>query len=266
MTSTIPSSKANQGFDLDATPVNSKDGDEVIYEVGGGATAVRSQKDPPTSVHDRLGLSEQSKLRGNQEFLAKNYLDAYDSYTEAIQACPGMTGEELLALKNIHDDAEREKAYARHSQETIRRRRIPDTIDETVNESSQKSKSDDPLDEESTKYTPIEFKAPAHEFAQQLAVYHSNRAACSLHLEHYDDAIKDCDIALLLNPKYTKALIRRMSAYESTQRTEEALRDAKSALSYEPNNIDIKKHVQRIQKMEDERLEKVKEETLGKVS
>lgn len=257
----------SQGFDLDALPVNSKEGDEVVYEVGGGASAVRaassvrvesSRPKGSSSADARLELSEEAKVRGNEAFLAKNFLEAYDAYTEAIESCPGLTGEELLALKSKHEDSEREKAVARHAQETTRRRRTPPDAADDIEASSDMS-------DDAGKYTPIEFQPPAHEFAHQLAVYHSNRAACSLHLEHYDDAIKDCDIALMLNPRYTKALIRRMSAYESTLRTEEALRDAKAAMAYEPTHVDIKKHVQRLEKIENERLEKLKEETLGKV-
>lgn len=279
----------SQGFDLDAIPANAKDGDEVVYEVGGGASKVEKEfnhvpaQDATTTtttrmnspvIDPRLELSEQFKLRGNQEFLAKNFMDAYDSYTEAIEACPGMKGEELLALKKKHDEVEQEKAYAHHTHETMRRRKtnIPTANDDKIHGTStatenpsRKEDTEEHDKEDSAKYTPTEFQVPKHDFAEPLSIYYSNRAACSLHLTHYDTAIQDCDVALLLHPKYTKALIRRMTAYENLQRTEEALRDAKTALEYEPKNKDIQKHVQRLKKLENERLEKLKEETMGKL-
>jgi len=113
--------------------------------------------------------------------------------------------------------------------------------------------------------TPSEFKIPTHKYGIQLAVYYSNRAACLLHECRYDEAIQDCEIAILLNPKYTKAYVRRMTAYEKTDQSEEALRDAKEALNLDPQNKEIRKHVNRLQKVEDERMEKLKEETMGKL-
>ena len=59
--------------------------------------------------------------------------------------------------------------------------------------------------------------------------------------------------------------MRRSNAYEATERTEDALEDAKKALDSDPANYKIRQDVARLQKMEDARLEKLKEETLGKL-
>ena len=109
------------------------------------------------------------------------------------------------------------------------------------------------------------FQVPPHEHGGKLAIYHSNRAACLLHLHRYEEAISDCNIAILLNPKYTKAFLRRASANEALERMEDALQDAKEALALDPTNSSTKKTVARLQKLEDERLEKLKEETMGKL-
>ena len=89
----------------------------------------------------------------------------------------------------------------------------------------------------------------------------NNRAATLIQLERFDEAIKDSDVAILLNPRYTKAYLRRSSAYEKTERTEEALNDAKRAPELEPSNATIRKLVSRLQKIEDERLKKLKVRT-----
>ena len=98
-----------------------------------------------------------------------------------------------------------------------------------------------------------------------LSVYYCNRAATLQHMEKYDDAVKDCDVSALLNPKYTKAFVRRSAAHEKLEDTESALRDAKAALELEPKNPTIRKTVARLEKTEAERLEKLKEETIGKL-
>ncbi|HEY9814696.1 MAG TPA: hypothetical protein V6D20_02665, partial [Candidatus Obscuribacterales bacterium] len=90
-------------------------------------------------------------------------------------------------------------------------------------------------------------------------------AACRLHLNSFDDAINDCDVAILLNPNYSKAYVRRSLAFEKTDCTDKALADAKKALELDPKNTTVRKNVARLQKMEDERLEKLKEETMGKL-
>jgi len=84
-------------------------------------------------------------------------------------------------------------------------------------------------------------------------------------MERYKEAVTDCDVAILLNPSYTKAYIRRSTAYEHQDDTEQALRDAQQAQQLDPSNASIRQRVQRLEKMEHERLEKLKAETLDKL-
>lgn len=270
-----------EGFDLDAIPDSSQNlNEDVIYELGGSATVIptstgnSNSSDPQdkansqsratlestlnssSNEHDPTFDSENLKKQGNEFFKKGDYLNAYDLYTDAIEACPGgMKGEEILKLKEEHEIKEREKANQRYLKETDRRRM--EQNDGNTSE-VEETTSDDSLE-------PTEFQLPPHEFGTKLAVYYSNRAACLLHKNRYNDAIQDCDIAILLNPSYTKAYIRRMTAYESTEQSEQALNDAKQAATIDPKNKEIHKHVKRLQKIEDERMEKLKEETMGKL-
>lgn len=54
-------------------------------------------------------------------------------------------------------------------------------------------------------------------------VFYSNRAACYANIGMHDKVLEDCDIALLLNPTYTKALSRRAQALERKGDLSEAL-------------------------------------------
>merc|ERR1712070_399195 len=170
--------------------------------------------------------------------------EAFDMYTEAIEACPGMTGDELLKEKTKHEEQQHLEAMEAH-----RRSMSEPAVTKDEKEIPKKEL----------------YKPPMHVYGDKLATYHSNRAAVGLHLNQYEDAIRDCDIAILLNPSYTKAYMRRSAAYEKTERIEEALQDAKAALKLDPTNSNTIKTVTRLQKLEDERLEELKKETMGKL-
>ena len=265
---------SSDGFDLDAL-ADTEAGDDIVFEIGGKAS-VAVDKKKEEEKEDAIAKSEEHKALGNEQFKKGHYLDAYDHYTDAIQACPGISGKEIMRLKDDHDRKEREKMYEKHRNQTDFRRggnnhntssqnstTTPSTTDTTKNnDANNNNNNNNNNDDDETKN---EFKVPTNQFASKLSVYHSNRAACLLYLDREEDAIEDCDIAIILNPTYVKALIRRMTAHERQGDTEEALKDAKEALKYESHNFEIRKHVTRLQKKEDERLEKLKEETMTKL-
>jgi tetratricopeptide (TPR) repeat protein len=245
---------ATEGFDLDA--IQDGEGDEVVYELGGGATVIQTAPPPEEKnepeLLDGIGKAEEWKQKGNDEFKTGSYLEAYDLYTEAIIACPGeLKGDQILELKEGYDEDQREKMYSRQKLAEEERRRA---------EKNKEEPSKDKKDAEKTE----EFKLPQQEFGDKLAIYYCNRGAALLYMNRYDEAIQDSDVAVLLNPKYVKAYVRRSMAYEKSEKTEDALLDAKKALELDPTNATIRKSVARLQKIEDERLEKMKEETIGK--
>lgn len=229
---------SSEGFDLDAASSG-----DVILEVGGGATKVENDVKIEEEASP-VAKSEEWKQKGNENFKQGAYLEAYDMYTEAIQNCPGMTGDALLEEKSKYEEQQHLEAMEAHRK--------------NMNEPSDKT-------DEKAAPKPQPYKPPMHVYGDKLATYHSNRAAVCLHLSQYEDAIRDCDIAILLNPSYTKAYMRRSTAHEQTEKIEEALHDAKAAQQLDPTNLNIRKTVTRLQKMEDERLEELKKETMGKL-
>lgn len=50
------------------------------------------------------------------------------------------------------------------------------------------------------------------ELDDSIAALYSNRAACYLRLNKYEEAIKDCTRAIELEPNYVKAIMRRANA------------------------------------------------------
>ncbi|KAL3925080.1 MAG: hypothetical protein SGILL_000636 [Bacillariaceae sp.] len=263
---------SSEGFDLDALGDNrngagngssghnntNNDEQDVVYEIGGGVTTVptvaekegeNNSADHPLDPLTPLQVADQWKQKGNEEFKKKNFLEAYDLYTEAIEACPcPIRAEEILRQRDEFNAAEREKARQRMDEETRRGKKSAPSSQEDAGDK----------EKEEQKEGPAVFVLPTYDHSDKLAVYYCNRAATSMYMERYNEAIEDSDIAILLNSRYTKAYTRRSVAFEKTERTEEALRDAKRALELEPSNTALRKSVLRLQKIEDERLETLK--------
>lgn len=67
----------------------------------------------------------------------------------------------------------------------------------------------------------------------------SNIAACYMQmgLSEYPRAIHECNLALEVTPKYSKALLKRARCYEALNRLDLAQRDVNRVLEMEPNNL-----------------------------
>ncbi|KAJ1694931.1 hypothetical protein LUZ63_011629 [Rhynchospora breviuscula] len=72
-----------------------------------------------------------------------------------------------------------------------------------------------------------------------VAYLHSNMAACYMQMgpSEYRRAVHECDLALEVSPKYTKALLKRARCYEFLGRLDFSNRDVDRVLNLEPNNL-----------------------------
>ncbi|KAK3213068.1 hypothetical protein Dsin_017774 [Dipteronia sinensis] len=75
-------------------------------------------------------------------------------------------------------------------------------------------------------------------------------AACYMQvgLSEYPRAIHECNLALAVTPKYSKALIKRARCYEALNRLDLALRDVTMVLNIEPNNLMALEIAERVKK------------------
>ncbi|XP_055832133.1 protein PHOX1-like [Solanum dulcamara] len=96
-----------------------------------------------------------------------------------------------------------------------------------------------------------------------VAYLHSNMASCYMQMgrSEFPRAINECNLALEVAPKYSKALLKRAKCYESLNRLDLALRDVNHVLSIEPNNLTaldiadkVKKEIEEILKVEEKKL------------
>ncbi|XP_027330142.1 protein PHOX1-like [Abrus precatorius] len=72
-----------------------------------------------------------------------------------------------------------------------------------------------------------------------VAHLHTNMAVCymQLGLGEYPRAINECNLALQVSPRYSKALLKRAKCYEALNRLDLAMRDVRVVLNAEPNNL-----------------------------
>ncbi|KAL0334017.1 UNVERIFIED_CONTAM: protein PHOX1 [Sesamum angustifolium] len=84
-----------------------------------------------------------------------------------------------------------------------------------------------------------------------IAYVRSNMAECYMQLgiHEYPSAINECNLALEVSPKYSKALLKRARCYEALKRLDLALRDVRLVLMMEPNNLMATEIEQRLKKV-----------------
>lgn len=98
-----------------------------------------------------------------------------------------------------------------------------------------------------------------------MAIFFGNRAACYATMGENDLAAEDCSKSLELKPDYVKVLMRRCQVYEKLEKLEEALADAKKVKEMDPNYPKISNLINRLDAANKEKMEKLKDEALGKL-
>jgi tetratricopeptide (TPR) repeat protein len=94
-----------------------------------------------------------------------------------------------------------------------------------------------------------DFTAFDAQHAKELRVVcHSNFAQCMLNVGKHYEARKSCDAALEINDEHAKTLYRRGLAHACLSAFEAARKDFKCALALEPENKNVQKQLNKLQK------------------
>ncbi|XVE53576.1 hypothetical protein DITRI_Ditri03aG0013800 [Diplodiscus trichospermus] len=98
-----------------------------------------------------------------------------------------------------------------------------------------------------------------------VAYLRSNMAACYMQmgLAEYPRAINECNLALEVSPKYSKALLKRARCYEALNRLDLAYRDVYNVLTIEPNNLSALEVLESVKKALDDKGVTVNKNELG---
>ncbi|KAJ1405546.1 Tetratricopeptide-like helical domain superfamily [Sesbania bispinosa] len=80
------------------------------------------------------------------------------------------------------------------------------------------------------------------------AVFHSNKAACLMQMKpiDYEAVISECTMALQVQPRFVRALLRRARAFEAVGKYEMAVQDVQFLLGADPNHRDALEIAQRL--------------------
>ena len=78
-----------------------------------------------------------------------------------------------------------------------------------------------------------------------------NRAACNLELKNYRRCIEDCKKVLMLDEKNIKACFRSGKAFFAIEKYDEAIKVLEYGLNIEPENKDLQKLLQQVQKRQE---------------
>lgn len=80
------------------------------------------------------------------------------------------------------------------------------------------------------------------------AIFHSNRAACLMQMKpiDYETVIAECSMAIQVQPRFVRALLRRARAYEAIGKHEMAMQDVQVLLGADPNHRDALEIAQRV--------------------
>ena len=103
------------------------------------------------------------------------------------------------------------------------------------------------------------------ELSTERAFLFSNRSLCLLKLEEHQLALADCSQALLIDPQFTKAKIRRAQLYEKVHKLEDALSDYSEVLTADPSCPQAREAVPRLTAEVEVQREVLKTEALSKL-
>ncbi|KAM0939085.1 putative PB1 domain, tetratricopeptide-like helical domain superfamily, protein PHOX1-4 [Dioscorea sansibarensis] len=97
-----------------------------------------------------------------------------------------------------------------------------------------------------------------------VAYFRSNIAACYMQMgpEEYPRAIDECNLALEVSPKYSKALLKRARCFEACNQLELAFKDVDAVLSVEPHNLMALEICQRIKEESEKKGIKLEEKVI----
>ncbi|XP_020965725.1 HSP-interacting protein [Arachis ipaensis] len=79
------------------------------------------------------------------------------------------------------------------------------------------------------------------------------RCYTRLGLGEYPRAIHQCNLALQVSPKYTRAVLKRAKCYQALNRLDLALRDVRAVLGLEPNNLAALEFMEGLRKVMEEK-------------
>jgi tetratricopeptide (TPR) repeat protein len=223
---------------------------------GGGypkSSELSGEKDPVKAMA--------AKEEGNNYFRAKDYDNAIEFYSQAINLCPncdiGEDFEELDVEEEAEEFVEAKQPGGKIGEDVPRVEEVDEEAEARAAAAAENARAEAARKRKDMK--------PVSKNAEMLATFLSNRAACFAALGEWDMVVDDCNYALDVHPRYTKVLVRRSQAQEKLEKTDEALADMKRVQELDPAWPKIAGNLTRLEVLHAKRMEEMKNEALGKL-
>eukprot|EP01116_Phalansterium_solitarium_P006540 TRINITY_DN18874_c0_g1_i1.p2 TRINITY_DN18874_c0_g1~~TRINITY_DN18874_c0_g1_i1.p2 ORF type:complete len:273 (-),score=107.76 TRINITY_DN18874_c0_g1_i1:217-1035(-) len=226
-----------------------------------------------------LGHAQDCKTRGNAEYARADYDAAAASYTDGLEWLIDPVDESAGSAEPPVDpeapSTPTEPAPDSPSEPIATVAPNPDAAPTPDAAPSTPDAASTPLSSPSDPSAPppdpteLERKRYAARFRPAFrslaSVLLSNRAACHLQHQKYEETKSDCDLSLELDPKYAKAMLRRAKANEALTKLSDALADYQAALAIDGSLSEAREAARTLPARIKEQQEKEKEEMIGKL-
>lgn len=198
------------------------------------------------------------KEKGNELFRNKEYMEAVETYTEAI----------FMAETTRFDNTEEEEITEKKEKvEVIETNEDENKSSDDKNENENNDENNEENKEEAKEENDKEEKPKVHSELDDLkAILYGNRAACYKMLEDAEKCLPDCDHSLSLKTPNPKVRIRRSWALRKQGKANDSLEELKKAFEEDPSlESAYSTQYSELQKEAAEETEKLKTEALGQL-
>ena len=210
------------------------------------------------------GSNSDSDYELASESINHDHIDQVISDTIGLEPIRKQNSDEILLPTDCHEDTEdkehvmEEKEYSEVELISIREKAL-----DLKNEGNNLYKSEDYQGAKDVYSRAI--LLCRKQLNDLRSILHANRAACHFSEAEYQKTEDDCSIAIELNPKYLKAILRRAQVREKLDKLSPALEDYKTVLELDHHQRIAVEAAQRLPKQIEIQQEKMKEECISKL-
>lgn len=228
--------------------------DEVLEKL----TGLSTRKPPDTEADVFVDCVTHSGTDGTNPDTGTKQTHADNG--ESAQECGSGVVEPSFEEDLVDEDSQRDYECGLSDEEKEANKTKADELKQQGNDLFKQGEHLKSLDlyTQALRLCPLDCKEPR-------AILYANRAAAKTKLDRKRSALDDCTKALEYNPNYVKALLRRASLYEETDKLDESLEDYRKVLELEAGNSEARSATVRLPPKIAERNERLKEEMMGKL-
>lgn len=232
----------------------------IIEQLDDDDNQQQQEEELTALVSRQMTQSQRLKDQGNDQFRSDRFDDAVRFYLLALDEIESFVPPPPPRPPSATSDQKGEEEHKAAEEEK-------ENSTSNEHESSQPQQQQ----EQTTEPSPLSQPEIPPQLAQDLidlyCALRSNIAAARLKLQDYQATISECNLVLAYQPNHIKALFRRSSAFEATEKFDEALVDMEQLVKLVPSSdssaSQYAEAVKRITLKRDEKRKREMDEMLG---